>query len=214
MIYNWTLSFQGDSITSQTFQGYECELRRRGYTVIRTNEPYNVTNPDPNRWNYGIQDITRLDISFPVSADDNNTNTNFMINAKAIIRYYRMYRPIEDNVEIQKVVIPNTDILVFDHGLHYDPDTNNDFRNMMNKLLPTFMDGQRDKKLQLVAWRQTSAQHYNAPGGHYYSLRNPNRTYCVPMDPKNDTEGYRVFMVQQVAIENNISFLNPLELVS
>lgn len=39
--------------------------------------------------------------------------------------------------------------------------------------------------MQLLAWRETSAQHWNESGGHYVS---PSKSICFPMDPE-DVEG-------------------------
>lgn len=63
IIYNWTLSIQGDSISRQTFNGFECEIRRRDiYNVSLLTKPIN-DRPHDYGWRWGIREVTTLTIS-------------------------------------------------------------------------------------------------------------------------------------------------------
>jgi hypothetical protein len=96
---NWTLAIQGDSMSRQTFTGLECELRRRGYVVQST-----ATKGPPrgSRWRYGITDIGTLQVSRPPPSPDTGAGIPYPMHTHtATIRYYAIYRPIEDNVEVR-----------------------------------------------------------------------------------------------------------------
>ena len=143
-------------MTRQSVAGFECELLRRGYTVIQTKERYNVTD---DSWRYGIKDVFTYQIT--KGNVDDELSTNY-----ALVQYYFMYRPIEDNDEIYNVIIQNSDIVVFDHGLHWSPDYYDEYQPAMNQLVNAYSNS--NKKLKIIAWRETSAQHYDRVGGFYY----------------------------------------------
>jgi hypothetical protein len=75
-----------------------------------------------------------------------------------------MYRPIIDMEQVA-MIADETDILVFDHGLHYDPEdleVMDEFRTSTMGILATVRSSTRTK---LVAWRETTPQHFNTTGG-------------------------------------------------
>jgi hypothetical protein len=154
---NWTLAFQGDSLSRQTFSGLECELRRRGYMV----EAVSGENKERNKtafWKYGLTYIENLKVTWP----------NETMGRHAKVAYYQMYRPYGDNNETQNIARVS-DILVFDHGLHWGiPSQSIEFKNAMAGLLRGYSRNEtKGDKLKLLAWRETSAQHFDSPTGEY-----------------------------------------------
>lgn len=150
---NYTLTFQGDSVTGQVFWGLECDLLRRGY-VVKTDRVSYEHNKSVG-WRYGLQHT----YTFRISSPHRGSNCS-----EAIVQYKTMYRPIDDMVEIQHIA-SESDILVFDHGLHYGPhdkESMQEYATSTTGILSTVRSSARPK---LVAWRETSPQHYNSSGG-------------------------------------------------
>jgi len=171
--HNLTLSFQGDSMTRQTFSGLECDLHRRGYRVETIAKRW-ADRASDTQWRIGITDTVELSVQLPLSA-------NYSWNQTARIVYYAMYRPAFDNLEVKRI-IDNSDIVVFDHGLHWCPIVVGEFRRDTTTLLRAYVDS----NLTMVAWRQTSSQHFPTVGGHWI----PGAKWtCGKMD-QNDTLGY------------------------
>lgn len=86
-----------------------------------------------------------------------------------------------------------SDIFVFDHGVHYNKGLKNLFTETMAKILQTASRPDIRVKLKLLAWRQTTAQHFNASGGHFSaSVRNHG---CQPM--YTELEGFRLPAMRQ-----------------
>jgi hypothetical protein len=61
-------------------------------------------------------------------------------------------------------------------------------------------------RLQLVAWRQTSSQHYNSSGGHFQAKLTEG---CVPM--YGDMVGPRLARMVAAASRAGFTTLNPLD---
>jgi hypothetical protein len=157
MANNFTLAFQGDSVMGQVFQGLECDLLRRGYTV--SNHVEGHPHIEGLGWRYGLRHTYTLRISFP-----NRTMTTSGGGTEAVVLYRAMYRPILDMHQMATIA-DETDILVFDHGLHYGPqdsDQMDEFGTSTVGILATVRNSTRTK---LVAWRETTPQHYNTSGG-------------------------------------------------
>ena len=204
---NWTLAFQGDSLSRQSFTGVECELRRRNLYTISLHETLRVDNKP--RWRYGISDISELRIA-PKEASNSTSGS------VAIIRFYGIYRPSEDMVEVENIVMAQNDIVVFDHGLHYGLDTGDEFVTEMSTLVRTLTSSSisnnqklglkidseqktgRKQRLKLVAWRETSAQHFDYPGGDY--VLDVNDTYCAPIQPEHTTSEHRLHLMMNEII--------------
>jgi hypothetical protein len=165
--HNLTMAFHGDSVSHQTYFGLECELRRRGYVIDVVAGGFEARNQTAF-WRYGLTNTRNLTVTRP----------NETIHAK--LAFYQMYRPFEDNHETQNIA-RESDIIVFDHGLHWVPDEKNDFRNAMATLLRGYSQNKtRGDKLKLLAWRETSAQHFNSSTGDY-SFGLPYDTECLPI---------------------------------
>lgn len=186
---NWTLAFQGDSITRQTFFGLECELRRRGYHVsVNVTVVPNKTSP----WRVGMTKWYELKVSkTPIDDVD-----SIQLQHTATIRYYGMYRPDLDSEEIKEIAASN-DILIFDHGLHYGAWSGTEFIDDMTRMMQMITNS--STPMQLLAWRETSAQHFNTSGGHYVP---PLENRCVPMDAA-DVEGHNIMGEMMKNVTNN-----------
>ena len=158
--FNWTVAFQGDSVTHQTWEGLVCELARRGFPVMVDD---NLTADTPE--NPGFYRLTLI-----------STMTVTISSSKTVaFRYYRAYRP---TTYLLNLTLRENDILVFDHGLHYPVDTyqqqaRTDFRNVLE-----FARDLQDKRVKLLAWRETTAQHFADNPGGYYLLSGTNETKC------------------------------------
>ena len=205
IVNNLTMSFQGDSMTRQTVVGLECELRRRGYEVQTNAARWKKRPKGLKDRKFGITDTVELLVSFP---GVNMTHGNFTQQQErriGRIMYYAIYRPFRDNLEVSEIV-NSSDILIFDHGLHWTPLQAYNFREDMTTLIKAYK-GQ--KNLQLVAWRETSAQHWNATGGHF-SFRHVTLSHgCVPMN--GGREGFRLPLIQNASRTVGMTVLNAMD---
>ena len=195
LTHNLTLAFVGDSLTRQTGVGLECELLRRGYRVTSKKLPH--TKLPGCSWRHCIGEKVRFSIQPPNS------------ERLAHFYHYGVYRPgIKDNnTEIKQEVIAHSDIVVFDHGLHWTPNEAKAFKKEMTQYLQAF----KDTNLTLVAWRETSAQHFNSSGGHYGIKREGNK--CVPLGSNGEVEaeGYRIPLMKDAASMAGLSWVNILD---
>jgi hypothetical protein len=224
LIYNWTMSFQGDSVTAQTFQGLECELHRRGYNVHKSVQAF-PDQPEGLGWRYVVSRVETLTISRTLSSEE-----GLISPQTAKINFYGVYRPPKDFDRIHRIV-QSSDILVFDHGLHWTQDEGGAFQEAMEQLLdsisksshPGFaINSQHDGNLtidteeakipegglKLVAWRQTSSQHYNLPGGHYREGEVDWTDKCVPSGPD---EGFRLPLLKAASVKTNYTMLDAFD---
>jgi hypothetical protein len=184
MEQNWTLAFQGDSITRQTFFGLECELYRRGYIVM--NEQI-YTAQSKASWRIGLDEVLELHIYKQQQAQVPVVKQN---DQYATIRLYAMYRPnIVDTVEIQNIVM-NNDIIMFDHGLHYGVISDPCFADQMVSLLETYIQYfNQYHNAALLIWRETSAQHFNNSMDGYFIPGVADTTCAPPVTINHDEEG-------------------------
>lgn len=183
--HSWSLSFVGDSVTRQSFAGLECALHHAGYAVARDFQNANRSHvkvglsPGQELWRYGLRDVTSLRVSKHNAASQ-----------VATIRYYSMYRPLDDMSEIVDIYKHN-DIVVFDFGLHFKPATELElFATLVKRLTAT------KPQPNLLAWRETSSQHFSTPYGHYDNqdgiIENKR---CVKLS-SNETFGVRRNIVE------------------
>jgi hypothetical protein len=183
-IYNWTMTIQGDSISQQSMAGMECELLRRGYNVTTQEHTFLRNN---TRWRYGVRDITSYYISrLPsdqLTTVTSTTGSDNMVN-NITIWYYHIYRPYYENTEIHDMIVQHSDIIVFDHGLHWMPLEYDAYEWEMTSLLNKY----KNQQLKLVAWRETSSQHFDAPGGYFLNrpnFTNPDNSFnCTPINTR------------------------------
>ncbi|GKY99647.1 hypothetical protein MPSEU_000918700 [Mayamaea pseudoterrestris] len=160
--HNLTLAFLGDSMTRQVTVGLDCDLRRQGYNVTSwIDKLTNDTSFQPYRW-----DSTQ---HVHVTSNDGQQSTT--------IRFFNMFRPDAAAREAIFRMYPGIDILVFDHGVHYQ----------VYKQLHEFMrDSTAEldwlrKRVPLILWRESSSQHFDTPGGHFRFEVLRNRDSCIPM---------------------------------
>jgi hypothetical protein len=109
--------------------------------------------------------------SFEVSRTVRNSSTS------ATFRYFRLYRP---NPLAYPFIVNNSDIILFDFGLHYVEREMKQFRHDMLEFTSNFLS--QNKQIPLI-WRGTSAQSWNNLDG-YYDKDNQDRNVekCVPFD--------------------------------
>jgi hypothetical protein len=183
-LYNWTLAFQGDSIMYQHWNGIHCEMLNRGYNVTPLGHTFikNVTGE------YGIIEIHSYRISrIPwqqqqeqqQSTTSTTSTSSDNISGTVTISFYFMYRPYISDI---REFLLQHDVIVFDHGLHWTPREPDLYQFDMTTLLSTYKNS---KKLKLVAWRQTTAQHFDTPGGFYFrmaSSSNNNNNNCTAIN--------------------------------
>jgi hypothetical protein len=174
ILNNWTLSFSGDSMLRQNFVGLQCEIMRRisreavnsnTTTTYRTKIlPRRIWPRDPTIfWRRGVHNVEEVHIYHGDNTNhpDSSNNNNY-----ARILFFANYRPLDDNNTELEYIAQQSDIIVFDHGLHYLP---NQFKDMIERtrtLLPALKAGSNNK-VKLVAWRETSSQHFNTTHGEY-----------------------------------------------
>lgn len=183
---NWTLAFVGDSITRQSFAGLECALHKAGLNVERTFSKKDKSyvraklSPGQEFWQYGLRDITKLRIT-----------RNGHAGKAAIIRYYSMYRPLDDMSEMVDIFKQNQDVVVFDFGLHYKPATEMElFATLMQRLVSIH------PQPKLLVWRETTSQHFDTPYGHYDDRDGVMQNDLCAELPANETFGVRKQMVE------------------
>jgi hypothetical protein len=150
--HNWTLTFQGDSMMGQTVRGLECELLRRGYNVSYEQHSYEVS-----REGYGYRYRGRSNFTFRVTSPSRGC-------AGATFVHRMMYRPYPDMEEVAEIAA-ESDIFVFDHGLHYSPHDAEDAELFANETRGILATALRSNRTKLVAWKETTPQHFNGTGG-------------------------------------------------
>jgi hypothetical protein len=194
VIHNLTLSLVGDSVTLQSVVGLQCALLRRGYEVIPRGRPIS-RNETGCSWRYCIGGFSQ----FEVRAPNENNGTACTFN------FFSLFRPKKDenNTQIKEVIIAESDIVVFDHGLHYVvPKLADQFRSEMS----AYLEAYKNSNLTLVAWRETSAQNYNTTGGHF---RQGVENTCVPMQAGQ--EGFRMQIMKNVSEAAGLSWKNAMD---
>ncbi|KAL3943202.1 MAG: hypothetical protein SGBAC_002732 [Bacillariaceae sp.] len=178
MEVNLALSFVGDSLTRQSIAGLECELLRRGYMVRSKKVP--ITKREGCSWRDCIGDWVVFTVTNPTSMKT------------ATLNHFGMYRPDPSNLDLKEIILPHSDIVIFDHGLHWKPTEKSRFAKSMTR----YMNGFEDANLTMLAWRETSAQHLDSDGGHY-GLATKSRK-CVPISADHHA-GFRRPIMQRAA---------------
>jgi len=174
---NWTLALQGDSVTNQVWEGLVCEFARRGFPIKVEGEFIEdtpETNPD---W------LHRFTLQENLTVTLSNTTT-------VTLRYYRAYRSSEF---LLKRSLSENDMVVFDHGLHYPPNLEalellQDMRALLN-----FSQNYEESRVKVLAWRETTAQHFSTfPGGYYLRyLTDGFPRICGRINENFTVEAYR-----------------------
>ena len=197
--HNLTVAFTGDSMQSQTFMGLECELRRRGFQVKATTEKYKVM--ESARWRYGVKHLSKLTVTVP-SLDLDEAKSH---NRTVEFRYFMHYRPLEEisqNQSEYRDIAENTDIVIFDFGLHYNYEDYTAYVDSVKTVL-TIMKNTST----FVIHRETSAQHYDTNAGDYQS---DVSNVCVPTQGDSKKLGFRTKAVTAAAITANYSVFHGI----
>lgn len=199
---NWTLTLMGDSVSHQTFIGLECTLRARQLIQKerKIRHRWSYTN-DTSWWKFGIHEVHVLPLP------QNRGRLVF------VLAYRRPHWGADFTYVVQ-----NSDILMFDHGLHWSLDvaSQEEFRQEMTEYLRSVTMASQSP-LKLLLWRGTSPQHHDTPGGYYQAAaHHPNRS-CVPNVgnlnnySETSTEDYRVPLMKNASAEIGLEFLNAFD---
>jgi len=185
---NWTMTFQGDSTMNQMVDALDCALRRRGYPVIT--EMKSWRRQEGLFWRRGISAVHRIRVWPPTAAAGTN-------GPPVVLRFYIMYRPLEKNMSEIHHIMQRSDVLIFDHGLHYTFDRRAEFLSEMTDLLGTLLPKSRNNSTsdsdgddyvsptaaptrpKLVAWRETVSQHFDTPTGDFAEWTRSAPEGCV-----------------------------------
>jgi len=102
------------------------------------------------------------------------------------LKFFFQYKPNVNQTEnIRPIVGDGTpDVLFFNFGLHFHPWQISTYENRMF----TVMNELTKHNISLLAFRETSAQHFNSNGGEY---KGRNGSECVPVDTKDSLFGWR-----------------------
>jgi hypothetical protein len=154
---NLSITFLGDSMQAQVFQGMIYELQRRNYKTKLVN---NSTQRE-GFWKTTIQYRESLEIW-----------SNLESHPPVTMKFYQVYiLPFQYSVEMAEAV-DSGDILVLGFGLHWNSDVpehpmslpGSYVSSMLGLLSYIRLNGTRTK---LLVHRETSAQHFDAPEGDY-----------------------------------------------
>jgi hypothetical protein len=164
-----TISFWGDSVQNQVFDGFVCETSRRNYTIISDNKE---RMPGPKFSLTEIATIRTVKITTFAASDHNVT-----------LKFFFQYKPLVGKVPTHvNLVAAGTDILFFNFGLHFHPSEESNYQTQMSALMMELKETKHN--ISLLAFRETSAQHFNGNGGEY---KNRNSSECVPLDTTKDS---------------------------
>jgi hypothetical protein len=173
---NLTLSFWGDSVHHQVFDGFVCEMYRRNYTIISTKK-----QRMPNSTMFTIREITTVTVASP-------SGRQHQENWHATIKFFAQYRPKFKVEEIyRESIVPllegGTDILFFNFGLHWQH-TN---RKVYQSLIFTAMVALKQhavRDISLFAYRETTAQHFDTPLGEWPAISKPSHNFTPLTETK------------------------------
>ncbi|CAB9501864.1 expressed unknown protein [Seminavis robusta] len=186
--HNISLSFLGDSMHHQIFDGFTCELYRRGYQVNVTDVRYPVTEGSIYQQPHHNKTIR---IRSPHGTIGDN---------EAVIHYHQMYKLPSVNDGLVNIT-GEADVLVTSFGLHWGVDLSEDYTIQMAEL---FRAIRQQGRVKLLVHRETSAQHWHADGGEY-SLWWPDivaknlSQQCQPFELTDSTAGWREQAIREAA---------------
>jgi hypothetical protein len=257
---NLKLSFWGDSMQQQVFDGFLCELGRRNYEVIHESlremqrsqdcrgleclfriVTVHVHSPS---WEVGVGDngsskgdgarSDKSDSRNNLKAEGSQNQRHgvrlrffFQYKVKANVTefYHQSFRHIlmdgpppndsssgvtaDHDIDNDEYNFGGTDVLLFNFGLHWGPPKKHVYPEKIRLVLEMVKQNAVDK-VPLLLYRETTAQHFDAPVGEYPEERPENFTgwKCVPhhFHPEHDWEAYaprqwRELDMQQAALE-------------
>jgi hypothetical protein len=216
----------------QTFSGLECEVLRRPEIYNVTTQRALVW-PDRNStdfWKYGLtqtveRSFTRIGsgntaklifyAQYRPRLDNQEVSRQTVIidpSSKPDAQVLKIYShrddtSSDDTTYIQMHLILNSsDVVVFDHGLHFLEEQSAMLNTAMDALLPALLHGIRHSRSKLVAWRETSAQHFATPRGYWKPENLVNQSHCVPHE--KETGGFQLPIMARACDRANMTLLN------
>lgn len=189
---NLTVTFVGDSVQAQVWQGFVYELQRRNYNLtLQSNQ-----TQSKGFWKTIVQYRETLDIQ----------STQWSPDESVKMKFFQVYKlPFQYALEMEEVV-NSGDVLMLGWGLHWN---SNDTRNP-NSLPSAYISSLTDflnfvqhnhTRPQLVVHREGSAQHFDAPAGDFYAWQSkPNaKLECQPISYDATLTNWREKTVQIAA---------------
>jgi hypothetical protein len=131
------------------------------------------------KWRYAMSDF----MTFQVFQDSKRSMENRLATSDEKIAgtfvLFPIYRPNPDAVPL---IANKSDIVIFDHGLHYLENEREKFESEILNFASTMQE--YDPTIPLL-WRQTSSQHFNSSGGYFdKSVMDKSKRQCVPHGDK------------------------------
>ena len=194
---------------SQVYEGLKCELSRRGYQVEEITVLYNEGETEDMYRKIGVR--RELVINSSAWADSVEASSASSSNSSRvyILLYMAYVAPIEKfSEERAQELLTNTQVLVLGWGLHWnvlwDKFKARDAYGpaMMNFIKRAYYDA--SSKVQLVVHRETSAQHFDIPGGDYSMWEKDKasrQNICVKAMHDNTTYWREAALYQQAKQE-------------
>ena len=182
---NLPLTVLGDSLTMQAFDGLICELARRSYIV----EKKYIEREQSDRGWGNIKGNTFLYIRSPSWRQDEVVTMQFFF----------VYSVPLVEIPGQAEEFNNAGgVLWFNVGLH---------DHEMTQLKSFFATIKANATFSLVLFRETTAQHFDLPGG-MYSYDDHNSNNCTPLEWTKEV-GYRDRVVRDAALEAGYEVSSP-----
>jgi hypothetical protein len=206
------ISIVGDSIQRQLFNGMECELLRRGFNISEWKIEKWEDEPRPNYtgWKFGIKDQSCFTISVPdwLSKNNNNNNNKSIVHDVEVeVCNFNHYRPYPDMIQHKKIV-NISDIMVIDYGLHYLPDEPGGYTEYFDTLIGLMELGKDAPNCHLI-YRESSAQHFDRPGGGFSWYDRPKSKQCIPHYGNHSEYDVRNNIIFNAARSQNYSIVSP-----
>lgn len=174
-----TLTFWGDSVHNQVFDGLVCEMSRRNVTTIVSDETEERTECKST---VCIQTIRTVTLEYASLAG---------LKKRIFLRRLFQYKPPQFDELNQDLVLNGTDILVFNFGLHFHPHQKARYQWKLQSVLRGLQQWLSDPAKEnpaLIAFRETSAQHFNSTGGEYHGRVGDA---CAPNPANAEVFGWR-----------------------
>jgi hypothetical protein len=156
-LHSLNIAMIGDSMQGQVWGGLLCELYRRGFSVVRENEP------PPNQRSlyndFGFQEFYYV------------TSPLWNATEKPVrMSYHRVYMfPLEPPSQARMVqILKETQVLFLGMGLHWKY-RNSEWAKAMGQMFQQVLAS--NSSVELLVERETSSQHFDVPGGDYLEFR-------------------------------------------
>ena len=190
--HHLNITMLGDSMQSQVYEGLKCELSRRGYIVEESRKRY----PQSDLYQE-IASSVYLTIQSPmwVDAPSNATSSSKASSGSGSVTlsFYLLYLmpTAASNEKLVREMLSTSQVLVLGMGLHWKwyGGTTAMRKAAYAPAVTSFMDRayhDPTSAVQLVVHRETSAQHFDSPGGDYtiwkgawMSTKKKSRDICV-----------------------------------